>query len=92
MNDAPWAAWIVDAALVVAVLEAVALVAYNASTGRGPAWRGLIANLAAGLCLMAGVRVAVAGAPWPWIAACLAGAGIAHVLDLRRRTGAPAAR
>ncbi len=79
------ALWIADAVIAVALLEAVALLALNARTGRGPAWRHLIPNLMAGLCLMVGIRVAVVGAPWQWLALCLACAGVAHVLDLHAR-------
>ena len=89
MNAEPWVAWIVDAVLVVAVLEAVALVASNVVTGRGLAWRDLVANLGAGLFLMVGIRVAIADAPWPWLVLCLSGAGVAHGLDLWRRVRRP---
>ena len=89
MNASPWAAWIVDAVIAIAVLEALVLVAFNAFTGRGLPWRDLIANLAAGLFLMAGIRLALADAPWPWLALCLGGAGAAHGLDLWRRARRP---
>lgn len=83
--DAPWVVWIVDAVLAIAMLEAMALIAFNLVTGRGLDWRDLIFNLGAGLCLMAGIRCVVAGAPLPWLMLCLAGAGSAHVVDLVRR-------
>ena len=85
MNASGWAIWVVDGVLVVAVLEAVALIAFNRLTGRGLDWRDLAANLAAGLFLMAGIRIALAGAAWPWLLGCLSGAGLAHGVDLRRR-------
>lgn len=89
MSAAPWSAWIVDAVIGFALLEAAVLIGLRAATGRGLDWRDQIANLAAGLFLMAGIRVAIAAAPWPWLVLCLAGAGAAHGLDLWRRSHAP---
>ena len=86
------AAWlagghVVDVAIAVIVLEAVALSAYRRNTGRGLAPRDYLANLLAGLLLMLALRVALAAAPWPWIALALLGAGVAHAVDLRARQG-----
>lgn len=45
----------------------------------------LLPNLAAGGILMLTIKLALTGADWYWIAAGLAAAGIAHLLDLRAR-------
>lgn len=76
---------IVDAVIAIAMLEAVFLIAYRRRTGRGIAVARLLPNLAAGFLLMLGLRAAVTGAVWPWLPACLAGAGLAHLVDLRLR-------
>nr|WP_242477802.1 hypothetical protein [Rubrivivax gelatinosus] len=66
-------------------MEAAVLAVFHARTGRGLAPRDFAANLCAGLALMLAVRAALAGAAWTWVAAGLAAAGVAHLLDLRRR-------
>ncbi len=76
---------IVDALIVLTVLEGLALVAHHRLTGRGVRPRDFLANLTAGLCLMAALRGAMAGSGWWWIAAWLAAAGFAHGFDLWRR-------
>jgi uncharacterized membrane protein len=85
MGETAWAVRLVDLVLLVAVAEAVLLLAYQRRTGKGPRFVDIGANLLAGLCLMLALRAAVAGLPWGWIAAALLGAGLAHALDLRRR-------
>jgi hypothetical protein len=75
----------VDAVIAFTLLEGLALLAWHRSSGRGPAPAAWLPNLAAGLCLMLALRAAIAGAAWPWIVAAVAGAGVAHALDLRRR-------
>ncbi|MBZ8139111.1 hypothetical protein CLD22_04240 [Rubrivivax gelatinosus] len=76
---------LVDLVIAVTLLEAAVLAVFHARTGRGLAPRDFAANLCAGLALMLAVRAALAGAPWTWVAAGLAAAGVAHLLDLRRR-------
>ena len=53
--------------------------------------RDLLANILSGAALMLAVRSALVGAEWVWVAACLAGALVAHLADLylrvRRGTG-----
>lgn len=75
--------WLVNGVLMVALLEAAWLLRRAARAGQpaGP----LLANLGAGLALMLALRLVLADLAWPWVAACLAGAGLAHVLDLRAR-------
>ncbi len=81
------AAWfasgrIVDLAIAITLVEAIALIAWRRATGSGIAARQLIPNLAAGLCLMLAVRAALTGAAWSWLALALVGAGAAHCIDL----------
>ena len=67
------------------VLEAALLVVWHRRTGAGVAAADLLPNLAAGFCMLLAVRAALGGAAWVWIAVALAGSGVAHVFDLRRR-------
>jgi O-antigen/teichoic acid export membrane protein len=45
----------------------------------------LLANAAAGACLLLALRAALTGAGWAWVAAALCAALIAHLFDLVRR-------
>ena len=76
---------LLDAVIAFTLLEGVALWLYHATTGRGLAPRDYALNMVSGLCLMLAVRTALGDSPWPWIAVCLAGAGLAHGLDIWRR-------
>lgn len=67
------------------VIEAAALLALRARTGRGPAAAQLLSNLGAGAFLLLAALAAVQGLAWPAMAACLLGALVCHVLDLRLR-------
>ncbi len=67
------------------VLEGAVLLAWHRRVGRGIEPRALLANLAAGGCLLLAMRLSLAGANWIWIASCLAGALTAHIADLRQR-------
>ncbi len=73
---------IVDALLLLLLLEAVLFL----RAGRG---RTLLPNLAAGACLLLGLRAALTGAPVALLGLWLALAGVAHGLDVagRWRTG-----
>ena len=75
----------VDAVIAIAVLEAGFLIVHRWRTGRGLRGAALLANLGAGLLLLCGIRAALSGAVWPWLPACLAGAGLAHLADLHLR-------
>ena len=50
----------------------------------------LLANLMAGLGLLAALRLNLADADLTWVAMALAAAGVAHLLDLRARWQATA--
>ncbi len=76
---------VADGVIAIAVLEAIFLIGYRWRTGRGIAVSRLLPNLCAGLLLMLGVRAALAGAAWPWLPACFAAAGLAHLIDIRLR-------
>lgn len=76
---------LLDAVIVFTLFEGLALWIHHAATGRGLAPRDYALNMLSGLCLMLAVRAALGTSPWPWIAACLAGAGLAHGLDIWRR-------
>jgi len=92
MSDVVICLLLVDAVVVVALLELAALVAWHVATGRGLAVADLVANLSAGLCLLAALRSVLSGSAWPLCALWLAGAGVAHALDLWRRTRAASKR
>ena len=84
MSDAT-AAYLVNAVLVITLIEAAVLMLWHRLTGRGVPPREFALNLVSGLCLMVTLRAALADAAWPWIAAGLAAAGMAHAADLWRR-------
>jgi hypothetical protein len=67
------------------LVEAIGLLAWRRRSGAGPGAAALMANLAAGGCLLAALRAALAGADWPWIAVALLAALAAHLADLRLR-------
>ncbi len=77
--------WLLDAILAGVVLEAVVLSALFRQTGRGVRPGDLVANLAAGACLLMAMRLGMAGAWWGWVCACLGGGLVCHVADLRER-------
>ncbi len=79
---------LIDVALAITIVELVVLLVLRRRKASGAAAASLLANVGAGLSLMLAVRAALVGAAWPWLAACLAAAGAAHVADLtlRRRT------
>ena len=76
---------LVDIAIVITVLEGIALAAYYRMTGRGVAPDNYALNLVAGLCLMLALRAALAGSSAVWMALCLSAAGLAHGSDIWRR-------
>lgn len=78
---------IVDAILLLVVMESVGLVMLHRLTGRGPAPAALLPNLAAGACLLLALRFGLRGVAWPLVALCLLGSLVAHLADLRERWG-----
>jgi hypothetical protein len=79
----------IDFALAMVGVEGVALLAWRARTGKGPAPRGLIANLAAGACLLLVARALLTGAGVLATLAALTLALAAHILDLAARWEGP---
>ena len=82
---------LVDAILVLVALEALLLALWHRRTGRGVPFVDLAPNLAAGAFLLLTARAALVDAHWPWIAASLLLALLAHLLDLARRWRHPPA-
>ena len=76
---------LVDAILLLVVCEVVALTLLWQRTRRGVAPVDLIPNILAGAFLLLALRLALGGAGWMYAAASLGAAGIAHLVDLRRR-------
>lgn len=76
---------VVDVVLAVLALETLALLAWHRASGRGLSPRALLPNLAAGAFLLLALRAVLGGQSWPWVAAALSAAGLAHLFDLRGR-------
>lgn len=76
---------VVDLVLVLMALEGALLVWYRRRSGRGVPVGEALAFLVSGAFLLLALRAALAGAAWEWVAAPLAGAGVAHLADLRLR-------
>ena len=76
---------LVDLILVLTAIEAVGLVLYWRSRGRGIAPLELLPNLFAGAFLLLALRLALGGAGWQLCCSSLAAAGLAHIVDLVRR-------
>ena len=76
---------IVDLAIALTLLELIGLIVYRVRTGRGIEASKLVTGLASGLLLMLGLRAALTGADWPWIALALSASGAVHLLDLKNR-------
>jgi hypothetical protein len=74
---------IVDLILALVAAEALALALLRRA--HGIPLPGLFANLLAGAFLLAALRCAIVGAAWPWIAASLLAALVAHLADLAAR-------
>jgi hypothetical protein len=76
---------LVDLVLIVVVLEAAFLIVLWRQARRGIAPADLLPNLCAGALLLLALRLTLAGAGWGPASLCLALAGAANVIDLRRR-------
>ena len=88
MGDLVGSGHLVEAILVLTVVEGVALGAYHRATGRGVAAADVASFLLSGIFLLLALREALVGAWWGWIAAALLGALAAHLVDLGRRWSA----
>lgn len=73
-------AGIADILIGLIVAEALAL-----ALRRPQALAAALPGLCAGLGLAAALRCTLTGAPWPWLAGCLAAAGMAHAFEVYRR-------
>jgi hypothetical protein len=76
---------LVDVVLVVVALEALLLMLFWKFYGRGVAPGDLLPTLCAGALLLLALRVTLAGWDWPIPCACLAAAGLSHLVDVARR-------
>jgi hypothetical protein len=76
---------IIDLVLALVALEALLLLAHRYRTGRGIPALPLLANLAAGGCLMLAIRSALLDHGWGWIGVFMALALLAHLLDFGSR-------
>lgn len=74
---------IIDLILVVVAIEAIFAAVWFRRTRRGVS--GLLANLAAGACLLLAVRAALVGAHWPWVALWIGLSLPFHLTDLALR-------
>ena len=83
---------LIDAILALVALEAAVVLGFRAMRGAGPAPLGFLCTLLAGAFLLLALRNALAGAPAPVIAGCLALALVAHLADLILRWNAAPAR
>jgi hypothetical protein len=75
---------LVDLILVLTAIEAVCLVLYWRSRGRGIAPLDLLPNLFAGAFLLLALRSVLGGAGWELCCGSLAAAGVSHIVDLAR--------
>lgn len=76
---------IVDLIILLVVIEALVLFVYWRRAGRGIAFLDLLPNLLSGAFLLLAVKAAMLALAWPWIAAALLAALLAHLGDLVRR-------
>jgi hypothetical protein len=67
------------------VLEGLALCLWYRRTGRGISPGALLPNLASGALLLLAMQLALDGAWWVWVSACLLGALVGHLIDLGQR-------
>lgn len=82
--DAATIGWMLNAILVLVVIETIVLVLWKRKTGKGIAAGSLIPNLAAGFLLMLSARLAV-GEAYIAMLATLGLSLIAHLWDMRMR-------
>ncbi len=78
---------IIDLILLLILLEAMAILVLNRLDPARPSPRALYPNLISGATLMYAVKLALVGAPWYALAACLGFAFLTHLTDLSLRYG-----
>lgn len=76
---------IVDLVLGFMVLEVLILALYRRIAGGGIGTPDLLANIAAGACMLLALRAALTGQSWVWVAAALSASLLAHLFDISRR-------
>lgn len=76
---------LVDAVIILTLIEFLALWAWHRQTGRGVSPKDIGLNLFSGIALMMSLKFALAQAPFVLVAAALALAGLLHALDILRR-------
>lgn len=76
---------LVDLVIAVAVIEAAVLLMYWRRGRHGIAPGDFLPNLCAGVLLLLALRVTLGGGGWMPTSGLLAAAGVAHLLDVRRR-------
>ncbi|MET0721402.1 MAG: hypothetical protein ABWY64_11290 [Tardiphaga sp.] len=76
---------LVDLILALVVVEVIVLALYWRATRRGVPPADLLPNILAGAFLLLALRLSLGGFGWQPCCACLAAAGVAHLVDLRRR-------
>lgn len=86
-----WSQWLasarlIDAILLLVLLEALVLALWHARGGPVPAPAQLLPNLLAGGSLLLALRLALADSAPVWLAAALLVALLAHLLDLYLRS------
>ncbi|WP_322514017.1 hypothetical protein SR870_13220 [Rhodopseudomonas palustris] len=76
---------VVDAVLIVLVLEAFVVVGYWLWKKRGIAPADFLPGMISGALMLLALRAVLAGAGWLAPTLCLMAAGLAHLIDVRRR-------
>ncbi|KPF92554.1 hypothetical protein NML43_01085 [Rhodopseudomonas palustris] len=76
---------LVDVVLAFLVVEAVAIVGYWLWRKRGIAPADFLPGLCSGALMLLALRMVIAGTSWVLPSVCLMVAGLAHLVDVRRR-------
>lgn len=75
-------AQIIDAILIMVLLEAVLIWLWHRITGRGLALVAVLPLLTSGFLLLLALRAALVQAPWPLVALPVTGSLATHIADL----------